>query len=461
MKNIMKHSIIAGVILLFGMSSCQKEVAEVQIQMSLDKVTISEGQSVQLTAAVSPEEHTNSLEWSTLDPSVATVSDGLVTAVASGETYVKATVGEVSKGCLVTVIASVSGVTLDKDELWMAVNDAELLTAVVTPQNALNKDVTWESSKPSVATVINGTVSAVGLGDAVITVRTADGGHTAECVVHVIAMPESISLNKSEMTLNAGESETLTVELFPEEAVYILEWTTDDESVVTVSSEGVVTAISKGTATIRVTTLNGLTAECVVEVIVPVSGVTLDHTEIELYMGERKQLTATVLPAESENKAVIWTSDNEEVAAVTKDGMVVGGSKEGETVIRVTTEDGGFTASCKVTVKRGDLPADGVKLDKEKVIIVVGRTYDVIATVTPLGAGDKNVIWSVSDGDVASVASVAGFIGMGRITALKSGTTTVTATVVDGTHKASCTVTVVDNDSQLPGYGDNEYGWID
>ena len=76
-------------------------------------------------------------------------------------------------------------------------------------------------------------------------------------------------------------------------------------------------------------------------------------------------------------------------------------------------------------------------------------------------SGDKNVIWSVSDGDVASVASVAGFIGMGRITALKSGTTTITATVVDGTHKASCTVTVVDNDSQLPGYGDNEYGWID
>ena len=178
-------------------------------------------------------------------------------------------------------------------------------------------------------------------------------------------------------------------------------------------------------------------------------------------MGERKQLTATVLPAESENKAVIWTSDNEEVAAVTKDGMVVGGSKEGETVIRVTTEDGGFTASCKVTVKRGDLPADGVKLDKEKVIIVVGRTYDVIATVTPLGARDKNVIWSVSDGDVASVTSVAGFIGMGRITALKSGTTTVTATVVGSTHEASCTVTVVDNDSQLPGYGDNEYGWID
>lgn len=143
MKNIMKHSIIAGVILLFGVSSCQKEVAEVQIQMSLDKVTISEGQSVQLTAAVSPEEHTNSLEWSTLDPSVATVSDGLVTAVASGETYVKATVGEVSKGCLVTVIASVSGVTLDKDELWMAVNDAELLTAVVTPQNQITRP--WPS----------------------------------------------------------------------------------------------------------------------------------------------------------------------------------------------------------------------------------------------------------------------------------------------------------------------------
>ena len=167
--------------------------------VSLNKSTLSleEGASETLTATVNPSNATDkSVTWSSSNTAVATVdANGKVTAVAAGEAEITVTTTDGAKTatCTVTVTASavaVESVSLNKTELSLIVGAEETLTATVLPENAENKAVTWSSSDESVATVdANGKVKAIAIGEAVITVTTADGGKTASCTVTVTKNP--------------------------------------------------------------------------------------------------------------------------------------------------------------------------------------------------------------------------------------------------------------------------------
>ncbi|MGP1460068.1 MAG: Ig-like domain-containing protein, partial [Bacteroides sp.] len=151
-----------------------------------------------LTATVAPANATNKkVTWSSNKTDVATVDEnGTVTAVGVGEATITVTTEDGGKtaACTVKVNAkpdtptAVTGVTLDKTTLTFTIGDvAQTLTATVAPANATNKKVTWTSSNAKVATVADGKVTAVGVGEATITVTTEDGGHKAACRVKVKA----------------------------------------------------------------------------------------------------------------------------------------------------------------------------------------------------------------------------------------------------------------------------------
>ena len=174
------------------------------------------------------------------------------------------------------VVYKVTEVKLDKDSLSLEVGGTATLTATITPNNATDKSVTWESSAPSVADVAvnadgSATVTAVSAGTATITVTTADGsGEKATCSVTVHAAAVSVtgvSLNKTELTLTEGDSETLTATVEPSDATnQNVTWSSDNEAVATVNN-GNVTAVAPGTAAITVTTADGnKTAVCTVTV---------------------------------------------------------------------------------------------------------------------------------------------------------------------------------------------------
>ena len=162
------------------------------VSLSQTELSLTEGNTAQLTATVKPDNATNkNVTWTSSDETVATVTDGLVTALKEGTATITVTTadGGFTDTCQVTVTAAlvpVSGVTLNKDSLSLGVGDSETLTATVAPANATNQNVTWASSAPSVATVdAAGKVTAVGAGTATITVTTQDGNHTATCTVTV------------------------------------------------------------------------------------------------------------------------------------------------------------------------------------------------------------------------------------------------------------------------------------
>ena len=171
----------------------QTNVPVTGVTLSQTELSLTEGNTAQLTATVKPDDATNkNVTWSSDDTSVATVdATGKVTAVSAGTATITVTTvdGGYKDTCQVTVTAAlvpVSGVTLNKDSLALGVGDTETLTATVAPANAANQSVTWASSAPSVATVdAAGKVTAVAPGTATITATTVDGGFTAICTVTV------------------------------------------------------------------------------------------------------------------------------------------------------------------------------------------------------------------------------------------------------------------------------------
>ena len=162
-----------------------------------------------------------------------------------------------------------------------------------------------------------------------------------------------VKLSETTKTITVGEEFTLTATVAPTDAAdKSVMWTSDNSNVATVDG-GKVTSVAAGTANITVTTKDGgKTATCAVTVSAPngVTGVSVDPKEKLLSIGEELVIKAIITPEDATNKKVTWASDNEAVAKVDESGKVTSIS-EGTAKITVTTEDGGKTATCTVTVK--------------------------------------------------------------------------------------------------------------
>ena len=176
-----------------------------------------------------------------------------------------------------------------------------------------------------------------------------------------------------------------------------------------------------------------------------VTGITLSQHELTLVKGATATLTATVIPADAPNKNFSWKSDNEAIAKVVN-GVLTAVSK-GETMIRVTTEEGNKTDECKVIVKEESDPVavTGVKLAYNDLTLKIGKSFTLVANIEPANATNKTVTWSSSNSTVASVTN------MGVVQAKAAGTADITVTTADGGHTATCSFTVTTEDVPLTG----------
>ena len=420
------------------------------------RIEIIEGGSAALSVRVSPEAASDrAVSWSSSDRSVVTVDKtGTVQGLKPGTATVTATAEGKSGTCAVTVKAkavNVTEVTLDKTKLTLTEGETETLTATVKPDNADNRKVTWSSDKTDVATVDGaGRVTAVKAGEATVTVTTEDGGKTATCKVTVKAKAVNVTevtLDKTELTLTEGETETLTATVRPDNADNRkVTWSSDKTDVATVDGAGRVTAVKAGEATVTVTTEDGgKTATCRVTVkakVINVTEVTLDKTELTLTEGETETLTATVKPDNADNRKVTWSSDKTDVATVDGAGRVTA-VKAGEATVTVTTEDGGKTATCKVTVKAKAVPVTGVEVNPWAVTLSVRGTSKLSYTIRPADATNQNVKWESESPSVATVDSE------GNVQGVAAGTAKICVTTEDGGFKSYCTVTVKKAESKF------------
>ena len=329
----------------------------------------------------------------------------------------------------------VKTVTLNKTSLEMIAGSAETgtatLTADVGPEYASDKTLFWLTSNEKVATVDdNGKVTAVGSGEAKITATA--GGKTATCTVKVTVLVTGITLDETELDLTVDDDPvTLVAKVTPEGATdKTVTWSSSNDRVATVDANGKVKAVGNGEA--KITAKAGdKTATCKVLVSTLASGVTLDKTELTLKIEDSPvTLVAKVTPASTSDKTVTWRSSNEKVATVDSNGKITPVGL-GET--KITAEANGYTATC--TVKVIEL-VSSITLDKTELSLNASclPTATLTATVKSDPSYVKGVSWSSGDKKVATVDA------NGKVTAVGSGTTTITATAYN--KSATCKVTV-------------------
>ncbi len=275
------------------------------------------------------------------------------------------TISNATEGCFVAqlryVKASASAASIQIDEYD---NDNNLIKNLVPvtelAQNAPDNE--WGTNPYDLDLVNLGTVFELSAGTHIIRVTWIDPvWNFVEMEIHPSDCPAQpvtgVSLNTNTLTLASEGTATLTASVKPADAAdKTVTWKSSDENVATVDDNGVVTAVAEGEATITVTTNDGdYTAECVVTVKTiekPVTGVSLDQTQIDLEFNGSVTLTATVEPDDASIKDVTWSSSDEDVASVDQSGVVTW-QGDGTATITVTTEDGGFTATCTIQAAVG------------------------------------------------------------------------------------------------------------
>ena len=335
---------------------------------------------------------------------------------------------------------AVTAIALNKTSLELKKGQNETLIVNVSPDNASDKTVIWASENDAIASVDqNGKVTALKSGSVTITAQA--GEKNAICEVTVITPVESVFLDRTSVSLAEGQTTTLVATISPNDAdEKTVEWVTSNSSVATVSN-GVVVALTEGSAVITAKA-GGKSASCsvsVVKSVVTVTSITLNKTSLNLKKGQSETLVATVKPDNATDKSVSWSSSDNTIASVNQNGKVTA-LKSGNVII--TAKAGEKSATCSVTITT---PVESVSLNQTSVDLEVGQTTTLVASINPSDADEKTVEWITSNVAVATVAD-------GVVTAVSAGNAIITAKA--GGKSATCSVTVTATQTNSYNIGD-------
>lgn len=422
---------------------CQVTVKEsvIGITLSESNVNISMAKkSFQLKAIVSPDTATiKTVNWKSTNTKVATVStDGVVTLVGSGTATIIATSDDnplISAYCNVTVEVPAASIKLDDTTKVMYVGESARLGYLIMPTNVTDKSVTWSSSNSSVVSVdSSGLVKAVTAGQAIITIKNADGTLSSSCTITVKQEATGITLDVKDLEIEVGKSYTIKTTVTPANSTDVaIAWESTNTTVATVDGNGKVTGVSAGKAIIIAKIKSGV-VYCNVTVKQPATGLKLNYEEKTIVKGEKFKLKATIVPTSAASDvSVTWKSSKTSVATISSNGTVTA-VKGGTTVITCKTSDGKYTEICVVTVVERVTSVKMISSYK----LGLGKSYTIKATVKTNAATNPTLKWTSSNKKVATVDS------KGKVTARSLGYATITATAQDGSNvEAECVVRVV------------------
>lgn len=419
--------------------------------ISLDK-TEYEGNpntTLLLSASINPSNATEqNISWTSSNPQVAKVDgNGLASLLSLGSAVITATCEGKSATCSINVVPlviPVESVVLNAENIEMRLGDEVTLTATIKPADATDLTLIWESSNERIVTVLNGKLTAVGVGEAEVTVKASNNKSATVSVAVKPIMAESIILNQTSFTGRPGDTLQLTATVSPSNTTdKTVTWTSSDINVATVDNSGLVSLKAAGTATITATAGNK-SATCKITVIpytVEVTSITLDKSNIEVKEGETATLTATIHPDNATDKNVTWSSSDSKIASITN-GVVTGISVGTATI--TATSSNGKKANCIVSVISDGpviVEVTSISLISKEVTMKEGDVYTLTATVYPENATDKTVKWISSDPEIVSVNN-------GVVTGLNPGEAIVTASTSNGIS-ASCNFIITEQPVEI------------
>ena len=420
-------------------ATCAVTVSSVLLGINFETPTmeIEKGSQVTLNVILSPANITNvTLNWVTGDPKIATVSNGVVTAVGNGTTSIIVSDADQKYAtvCTITVVTTVTDLELDEHMVMLSKGTSHQLNATLLPEGASDTAVTWKSSNTDVATVSNdGTVTAIAGGAAIITATSANG-KTDSCNIVVTSPVEGVTLDTEELVLNVGQVQLLIATILPIDANnQEMVWSSSDLSVVTVDGNGAVNALKTGTAVITVTTVEGyFTASCNVTVKNAVTEITFDSEGSDLEQGKTLQLTPILTPEDADEPILTWTTSDPAIATVDENGLVTAVGL-GDAVITVTTENG-VTASYNIHVIELEIFIE--KIVVESILTVkVADPFKLAISLIPTNTTEGYTITS-ADPSIVRVSSD------GTLIPIKAGGTIITITSKSGNVSAKCGIYV-------------------
>ena len=459
--------LIIGFLLLikFKVLSFTSSVMPNAIVLNQNEIGIKKGKGYQLVSTVLPENAENKqVVWESSDPKIVSVNSitGYITGVKEGSATitVKTLINDISTDCIVNVSGKnilVSKIVLNEKRISLAVGYTHNLTYQITPKNATENDLIFTSSDSSVATVNqSGVIQGLKEGNAIITVSSSNGLAKDTTYVSVYKKgsstvvdgepiktdnyPKSLTVSPQTLNLKLGGSSQLIASVLPEKANNQISWSSTNSRVATVDSNGLVSAVGMGSATIIARTINDITYN--VNVLVgnyskEVRSILVTTNYISLAVSNSKQLAVAFTPADASNKNVFWTSSNPSVATVDKYGVVKAISP-GSTIIKATSEVGGYTDTATIEVVNYDniIEEKSIAFDSSSYTVGIGSTKSLIPIITPSNATFKSVRFESSNPSIATVDE------NGVVRGLKEGTVSITATTNRNRLKATTTIIV-------------------
>ena len=361
------------------------------------------------------------------------------------------------------VISFVSDVS--PDEIVLNVNEIGIkkgrgyqLVSTVLPDNAKNKQVTYESSNPKIASVneVSGYIKGLKVGTATIKVKTLINDVETECLVTVGddgVSVQNISLSNNNINLAVGHNYTLSYRITPSNATELgAVFYSSDPSVATVDSNGNVHGVREGNAVITVSANNGTITDTayvniykkgatttsqggeVIQTVNYPSNISLSSNSLNMTQGSTSQLQANITPSNAIS-TISWSSSNTKVATVDGNGLVTAVGTGTANIVVKTVDN--KTASCKVTVGNYSVKVTKINITTKYInMIVGGKPYKLFAEITPNNATNRTIAWTSSNPSVATVDS------SGTVRAVSSGSVEIKARSADGGHESIATIDV-------------------
>jgi len=426
-------------------------VSKIAVTPSSDSITL--GGSVTLSAsALDGNGHPVSgakIFWNTENSSIATVSSsGVVTGIATGAVRIAASSNGVSGFSAITVIPpSVASVQVTPSSAAITVDGTVHFQAATLDGSGnplTGRTITWSSSNTGVATVDNtGLVTGVAVGAATIT-ATSEGKSGTAGIAVAAQVAASISVAPPSVSVTVGQTSQLTPTVKDANGAVIagapVSWNIDNGSIASVSSSGLVTGLSPGTATITATSGSAHATVSVTVASAPPNAVIVSPSSVSLLVTQRQQLIAVVTDAGGHTISgapVAWSSSNSAVAAVGSTGLVIAVLPG---TVTITATSGSVSGTASVTVSL--VPVRKVSVTPDALTMIVGDVQQLTLTLQDsannvLSPTGHSVLWSSSSVGVATVTAV------GLLTAIAPGAALISAKVDALIATATVTVTQV------------------
>jgi uncharacterized protein YjdB len=374
--------------------------------------------------------------WSVDDPAIASVdSDGILTGLTIGSTIVNAAVGGVSASASIKVLASVVAIELAPDDSRIYLAESIQFTTVLLDEDGavLDRAVRWASSNELVASVdVDGLGTGLSAGDVVISAESE--GVTASVGLTVLAPVAELQIEPAELTLYVHDQAQFRARIRDQDGKEVTRataWSSSDEAVLTVDADGLVTAASKGVATI-VAESESVSGSAEVTVIMPVASVEVKPSTATLIAGETLKLEVVLSDENGEelHRPVAYTSDAPGIAAVSREGLVMAVAV-GMATIEVESEGEVGVATIMVVP-----PVAGVEVTPEAATRKPGETLQLTATLVDKDGAllDRPVTWASADEALATVDDT------GLVTAVEVGEVEISATAEGRSDSALLTV---------------------